>query len=87
MAKDETEAVKWYRKAAEQGVALAQTDLGNCYLNGIGVSKDGTEAMKWFRTAADQGFGQAAFIIAECYRYGEGAPGRSGRRQVVPQGG
>ena len=67
-------------------MALAQTDLGNCYLNGIGVSKDGTEAMKWFRTAADQGFGQAAFIIAECYRYG-GRPGRSGRRQVVPQGG
>ena len=27
---DKKEAAKWYRKAAEQGLALAQTNLGGC---------------------------------------------------------
>ena len=31
---DDTEAVKWYRKAAEQGVAKAQYNLGVMYTNG-----------------------------------------------------
>jgi len=37
VAKDEVEAVKWYRKAAEQNYAKAQYDLGFCYYNGEGV--------------------------------------------------
>ena len=32
VAKDEVEAVKWYRKAAEQNYAEAQYDLGYCYV-------------------------------------------------------
>ena len=31
VAKDEVEAVKWFRKAAEQNFAEAQFDLGVCY--------------------------------------------------------
>ena len=31
VAKDEAEAVKWYRKAAEQNHAQAQYNLGVCY--------------------------------------------------------
>ena len=38
--KDYTEAVKWYRKAAEQGNATAQSNLGHRYYNGEGVAKD-----------------------------------------------
>ena len=34
------EAVRWYRKAAEQGHARAQCNLGYCYANGQGVTKD-----------------------------------------------
>ena len=34
VAKDEVEAVKWYRKAAEQNVAEAQTNLGTMYASG-----------------------------------------------------
>ncbi|MBI3876448.1 MAG: sel1 repeat family protein [Verrucomicrobia bacterium] len=51
VAKDEKEAVKWYRKAAEQNYAPAQFSLGFCYENGIGVEKDNAEAMKWYRKA------------------------------------
>ena len=55
MAKDQVEAVKWYRKAVEQNYALAQTNLGICYYNGDGVSKDQVEAYKWLLLAARQG--------------------------------
>ena len=54
VAKDEVEAVKWYRKAAEQNYADAQAYLGACYLYGQGVVKDEAEAVKWFRKAAEQ---------------------------------
>ncbi len=44
LSKDYAQAVKWLRKAAEQGFAIAQTDLGAMYANGQGVSKDYAEA-------------------------------------------
>ena len=53
---DYTEAVKWYRKAAEQGQVEAQFALGACYCNGQGVNIDITEGIKWYRLAADQGY-------------------------------
>ena len=43
-----TEAVKWYRKAAEQGNADAQYKLGYCYENGKGVKQSFSEASKWY---------------------------------------
>ena len=54
MAKDQAEAVKWYRKAAEQNLAKAQYNLGVCYAHGEGVVKDQVEAVKWYRKAAEQ---------------------------------
>ena len=47
VAKDEVEAVKWYRKAAEQNHAQAQYELGVCYDNSQGVAEDEGEAVKW----------------------------------------
>jgi len=55
VAKDEVEAVKWLRKAAEQNVAQAQTNLGFCYESGQGVVKDEVEGYRWFLLAAAQG--------------------------------
>ena len=40
VAKDDVEAVKWYRKAAEQNLALAQYNLAVCYAQGDGVAED-----------------------------------------------
>ena len=59
VSKDESEAVRWYRKAAEQGDADAQANLGYCYLHGKGVSKDEAEAVRWYRKAAEQGLEKA----------------------------
>ena len=42
------EAVRWYRKAAEQGHAEAQYNLGSCYDNGDGVAKDEIEAYAYW---------------------------------------
>jgi hypothetical protein len=40
---DKAEAVKWFRKAAEQGFAQAQYNLGVCYANGEGIAQDKAE--------------------------------------------
>jgi len=56
VAKDEVEAVVWYRKAAEQNYADAQYNLSACYARGEGVTKDYVEAYKWVLVAAAQGF-------------------------------
>ena len=50
---------KWYRKAAEQGYAAAQYNLGINYYNGTGVSQNKEEAKKWLRKAANQGYENA----------------------------
>ena len=52
---EEMPLITEYRKAAEQGKAIAQYNLGYCYEKGLGVGKDPTEAVKWYRKAAEQG--------------------------------
>ena len=68
------EAVKWYRRATEQGYANAQHDLGYCYRNGQGVPQDYVEAVKWYRKAAEQGDANAQANLGYCYRNGQGVP-------------
>jgi len=49
---DDIEAVKWHRKAAEQGLADAQNNLGVAYANGQGVPQDFSEAYVWYSLSA-----------------------------------
>lgn len=67
-----TEAVRWYRKAAERGYAAAQNSLGYCYYNGEGVEKNAAEAVSWYRKAAEQGDADAQNALGNCYRNGSG---------------
>jgi hypothetical protein len=53
--KNAVEAVKWFRRAAEQNLAAAQSNLGICYERGDGVPKYDVEAYKWGLLAAAQG--------------------------------
>ena len=80
--KDEAEAAKWYRKAAEKGLASAQHNLGLCYDNGEGVPKDEAEAAKWYRKAAEQGYAEAQCDLGLCYHKGEGVP-KDKRESVI----
>ena len=72
VSKDYAEAVKWYRKAAEQGYALAQNSLGNMYKNGQGVTQDYSEAVKWYRQAAEQGNPASQTTLGNLYHNGLG---------------
>ncbi len=72
--KNYTEAVKWFRKAADQGDAEAQCNLAVCYALGQGVSQDHAEAAKWYRRAAEQGVALAQYQLALCCYQGQGVP-------------
>ena len=65
------EAAKWFRKAAEQGHATAQNNLGVCYENGRGVAKNRLQAMKWYTQAAEQGHADAQCNLGVCYYQSE----------------
>ena len=51
VTQDDREAVIWYRKAADQGDADAQYNLGIRYADGKGISQDYIEAHMWFSLA------------------------------------
>jgi hypothetical protein len=61
------EAIKWYRKAAEQGDAEGEYSLGGKYDSGDGVPQDYTEALKWYRRAAEQGHSTAQYNVGVLY--------------------
>jgi hypothetical protein len=61
-----------FKKAAEQGDAQAQFNLGVCYANGRGVAKDEKEAAKWFQKAAEQGQTKAQLYLGVYYTKGQG---------------
>ena len=49
---NDAQAVAWYRKAADQGLATAQYNLGTMYSTGRGVPQNYVEAHKWRNLAA-----------------------------------
>jgi TPR repeat protein len=62
--------LKWYRKAAEQGNALAKTNLG--LLNEkLEEAFDYSEAMESLHKMAEQGFASAQYNLGVCYWNGE----------------
>ena len=67
VAKDRREAVRWYRAAAEQGLAAAQSNLGGSYITGKGVTQDRREAVRWWRAAAEQGLAGAQYNLGTAY--------------------
>jgi TPR repeat protein len=67
---DHTEAVRYFRLAAEQGLDVAQKELGVMYEEGRGVARDGAAALRWYNLAAEQGLADAMFRVAVCYEHG-----------------
>ena len=65
VSQDRTEAVKWFRKAAEQGLEQAQIALAECYIRGHGVPKNEAEAINWLRKAEEQGNLRATAYLRE----------------------
>ena len=66
------EAVKLFRKAAEQGLDVAQYSLGIMIADGNEIVQSDTEAVKWFRKAAEQGLAEAQCELGIRYNNGVG---------------
>ena len=72
--KNHAEAIKWYRKAAAQGLAASQFALGEMYRRGEGVPHDSQEAVRWYIKAAEQGLPCAQHNLGIAYYRGDGVP-------------
>src|ERR1700752_1038493 len=70
--KDSAQAIKWYRKAGDQGLEIAHHFLGIAYWKGDGVQRDYAEAARWFARAATQGFSQAQHMLGLMTIHGQG---------------
>ena len=72
VSKDPAEALKWFAKAADQGLDDAEYTLGCCYNGEDGYAKNPAEAVKWWGLAAKQGHAGAQYCLALSYFAGEG---------------
>ena len=70
--KNEAVSAQKLMKAADEGDAAAQYELGLCYLDGEGVEKSPYEAYSWINKSAAQGNVDALNQLAYCYAEGVG---------------
>ena len=57
---------------AEAGDAVAQYDLGACFVGADGVTKDVKKALKWWTKSAEQGYAPAECLLGRCYLFAMG---------------
>ena len=67
---DQSEAARWFRKAAEQGFVVAQERFANVLLYGYGVTQSTPEALAWFQKAAEHGDVESADMLGQVYENG-----------------
>ena len=73
VVRNDAEAYKWYRKAAEQGHADSQYMVGRYLEEGLGgIAKKAYEAVQWYRKAAEQGHKDAQFKLGQFLCEGKG---------------
>ena len=65
--KDDSKAVEWYRKAAEQGLMGAMYFLAQKLELGQGVQSDNEQAIKWHLKAAEGGLPESQYALGEHY--------------------
>jgi TPR repeat protein len=59
VARDPTEAVKWYRLSTQQGLPEAQFRLGFMYANERSIDRSDVDAATWCERAAQQAYAMA----------------------------
>ncbi len=62
--KNYPEAMRWYARAAAQGLGVSAMNLAQMYEKGIGVEQDVQEAMRRYRRLAAQGDGESRYRLA-----------------------
>ncbi|MBR5829146.1 MAG: sel1 repeat family protein, partial [Bacteroidaceae bacterium] len=63
-----------------KGLAISQSMLGHCYLNGNGVAQDSIKAREWYDKAAAQGEPRALFAISTIMEREDSIAGYSKRK-------
>jgi TPR repeat protein len=68
VSRDFSEALRWYRLAADQGHPDAQYRVSAAYALGVGgVSRDLDESAKWLHKAAESGHKKSQRLLAQAY--------------------
>src|SRR5438270_109167 len=65
-------ALTWFRKAADQGNAAGENNVGWFYEKGFGLTQNYAEALNWYHKAADAGSLQAQENLGKMYQNGLG---------------
>jgi TPR repeat protein len=73
-ANDTAQAVDWFRKAAMQGYAPAEFQMGQLCDFGFGVEQNDAQALAWYRKAAEHGSAAGQRSVGEFYRKGRSVP-------------
>jgi TPR repeat protein len=64
------EAFSWFMKSAEQGLTIAMTNVGDCYITGIGVDVNKQKALLWYEKASQSGDDMAQYNLGFFYESG-----------------
>lgn len=72
VAEDDSEAVKYFRLAANRGHEIAQAYLGDMFYTGSGTRKNLKAALRFYKLSAEKGFAPAQHMLSIMYREGEG---------------
>ena len=62
---DQAKRMEYLKKAAQQGYAPAQTELGDCYRQ-----NNNALAVDWYCKAVEQSYAPAQYQLGKCYYYG-----------------
>lgn len=68
---DYDQAIKFFKKAADEGHVDALYKLGEMYAKGHGVPQDCQKAFEWVQKAADEGHVDALYELGAMYEYGK----------------
>ena len=71
-AEDYETAMKEWLPLAEQGVAGAQSNIGDLFANGLGIEGDKAQAFFWHIKAAEQGVIKSIFFVGAALAGGQG---------------
>lgn len=71
-SKNDSEALKWYLKSAEQNDSSAMNNIAWMYLAGERVKRDPVKALEWYKKMAATGSAEGYFNIAIMYESGQG---------------
>jgi hypothetical protein len=83
--KNEKEAARWYRKAADAGSSTAMLYLGSMYADGTGVTQSDDESARWWGKAANAGNPAGMYDLGTLYEEGRGVPRSAAKARELYQ--